>query len=56
MKKIALAALATAAALALSACNGTPAPTATETATGASDDVVVGDATDAPTEAASEAM
>ncbi|KMS53485.1 hypothetical protein V474_22490 [Novosphingobium barchaimii LL02] len=56
MKKIALAAFASAAVLALSACGGEPAPAATETATGASDDVVVGDATDAPTEAASEAM
>ncbi|MEJ2407833.1 MAG: hypothetical protein P8Y48_00510 [Novosphingobium sp.] len=57
MKKIAFAAFASAAALSLAACGGTPAPTETESVETAPDEMMTGDATDAPTEAASaEAM
>ena len=53
MKKIAFAAFASAAALALAACGETPAPEATESV-----ETVPGDmmATDAPTEVPTEAM
>jgi ABC-type glycerol-3-phosphate transport system substrate-binding protein len=56
MKKIAFAAFASAAALSLAACGGEPAPTETESVETAPDEVMTGDATDVPTEAASEAM
>lgn len=60
MKKIALAGFASVAVLALSACNSEPAAapsdTATETVTAMPEEVMTGEATDAPTEAASEAM
>ncbi|MBH0114808.1 hypothetical protein I5E68_17810 [Novosphingobium sp. YJ-S2-02] len=56
MKKIAFAAFASAAALALAACGETPAPEATESVETVPGDMMTGDATDAPTEAATEAM
>ncbi|WP_404482316.1 hypothetical protein [Novosphingobium sp. BL-52-GroH] len=56
MKKIAFAALASAAALALSACHSEPTAAPTEAVTDAPDEVVTGDATDVPSEAASEAL
>lgn len=56
MKKIALAAFATAAALSLAACGGEPAPESTESVETVPDAAMTGDATDAPTEAATEAM
>jgi len=56
MKKIALAAFATAAALSLAACGGEPAPESTESVETVPDAMMTGDATDAPTEAATEAM
>lgn len=57
MKKIALVGLASIATFALSACGGEPTVAATsEAATSAPEDVVTGEATDAPTEAASEAL
>ena len=57
MKKIALAAFATAAVLSLAAC-GSEAPTdqSTESVETAPEEMMTGDATDAPTEAATEAM
>lgn len=56
MKKIALAAFASAAALSLAACGGTPTETATESVETAPEEMMTGDATDAPTAAPSEAM
>ncbi|WP_260924874.1 hypothetical protein [Novosphingobium sp. 9] len=57
MKKIALAAFASAAVLSLAAC-GSEAPTdaSTESVETAPEEMMTGDATDAPTEAATEAM
>ncbi|GGZ03550.1 hypothetical protein ACFSTD_05165 [Novosphingobium colocasiae] len=49
MKKIAFAAFATAAALSLAACGGeAPAPDATESVETAPEEMMTGDATDAP--------
>lgn len=56
MKKIAFAAFASAAALSLAACGETPAPEATESVETAPEEMMTGDATDMPTEAATEAM
>lgn len=57
MKKIALVGLVSLATFALSACGGEPTAAATsEAATAAAEDMMVGEATDAPTDAPSEAM
>jgi len=56
MKKIAFAAFASAAALALAACGGEPAPTETESVETTPEEMMTGDATDVPTEAPSAAM
>lgn len=56
MKKIAFAAFASAAVLALAACGSEPAPTETESVETAPEEMMTGDATDMPTEAATEAM
>jgi ABC-type glycerol-3-phosphate transport system substrate-binding protein len=56
MKKIAFAAFASVAALSLAACGGSPAPEATESVETTPEEMMTGDATDVPTEAASEAM
>ncbi|HUD28992.1 MAG TPA: hypothetical protein VMQ93_08985 [Novosphingobium sp.] len=56
MKKIAFAAFASVAALSLAACGGDPAPEATESVETTPEELMTGDATDVPTEAASEAL
>lgn len=57
MKKIAYAAFASAAALALAACGSeAPTETNTESVETVPGEVMTGDATDAPTEEATEAM
>lgn len=56
MKKIALVAFASAAVLSLAACNKTPTDTSTDSVETVPDAMMTGDATDAPTDAPSEAM
>lgn len=56
MKKIALVAFASVAALSLAACGKTPEATTTESVETAPEEMMTGDATDAPTAAPSEAM
>lgn len=57
MKKIAFAAFASVAALSLAACGGEPTTEATtDSVETAPEELMTGDATDAPTEAASEAL
>lgn len=56
MKKIAFAAFASVAALSLAACGSEPAPTETESVETTPEELMTGDATDVPTEAASEAL
>ena len=57
MKKIAFAAFATAAALTLAACGGeAPAPESTESVETAPEEMMTGDATDAPSAEATQAM
>ncbi|MBT0667848.1 hypothetical protein HT136_05645 [Novosphingobium profundi] len=56
MKKIAFAAFASAAALALAACGETPTSEPTESVETVPGDMMTGDATGVPTEAPTEAM